>query len=79
MLQTALDDTAAICVDAERVDLVGESAKDEVNILGFATFDSFLNDMVAILVLDASYDVVFEFSNKCSLLIIEDVIEGLCE
>lgn len=77
MLKAALDNTATIGVDAESVDLVGKGIEDEVNVLGLASLYRFLDDMVAVLVLDAANNIVFELTDQGSLLIVEDMIECL--
>jgi hypothetical protein len=41
----------------ENVDLSSESFDDELNVLSWHTFDSFLHDVVAVLVLDTLQNI----------------------
>lgn len=51
ILQNPLNNAAAIGVSGKNVNLTPESINDELDVLGWHTFDGFLNDMVAVLVL----------------------------
>lgn len=77
VLQHSLDDTAAIGVCSEAVNLAPEGVDDELDILRGHTLDSLLNDMVAILVSHALEDVVLQLLDHGGLLVGEDVLEGL--
>lgn len=54
-----------------------ECIDDELYVLGGHPLNGFLNHMVSILVLDALEDVVFEFFDQLSLLVGQDMFEGL--
>lgn len=79
MLKASLDHTATVRVDAQCVNLVAKGRKDELNVFGVTSFDSLLDDMISVLVFDASNDVVFELVDQTGLLVVEDVIECLEE
>ena len=51
--------------------------EDKVNVFGLATFNRLLDDVVAILILDATEDVVLELADKRGLLVVENVLKCL--
>ena len=57
--------------------LTGESIDDELNVLRGYSFNGFLDDMIAVLVLDALHHIVFQFLDKLSLLIGKYMFKGL--
>lgn len=59
------------------MNLVGECIEDKVNVLGFAALNGLLDNMVSVLVFDATRDIVLEFPDQSSLLVVEDVVECL--
>lgn len=77
MFETSLYDTTSICVNAQGMDLVCKGVEDEVDVLGFTALDSFLDDMIPILILDASDHLFLEFADQSCLLIVEDVVQSL--
>jgi hypothetical protein len=46
------------------LNLTSESLENERYVVGVATLDGLLNDMVSVLVLDASQNVLFQFANQ---------------
>jgi hypothetical protein len=48
----------------QMLNLTSESLENKRYVVGVTTLDSLLDDMVAVLVLDASQDVLFQFANK---------------
>ena len=59
------------------VDLTGESIDDELYMNGRYSFDSLLDDMVTVLVLDTSKNMVGELRDQRGLLICQDMFESL--
>lgn len=59
------------------MDLSVEGINDELDVLRWDAFNRFLNNMVAILILDAGKDVSIKFFNKCSLLVCKNMFECL--
>ena len=57
VLQDSLNDSTTIRMGGENVDLSSESFDDELNVLSWHTFDSFLHDVVAVLVLDTFQNI----------------------
>lgn len=57
VLQDSLNDPTTIRMGGENVDLSSESFDDELNVLSWHTFDSFLHDVVAVLVLDTLQNI----------------------
>jgi hypothetical protein len=64
-------------VDTEVLDLASESLEDERYVFGVATFDGLLDDVVSVLVFDASQDILLQFANERSLLIVQYMFESL--
>jgi len=77
VFQYPLNDTAAIGMGSENVDLASEGLDDELNMFSRNSFDGFLDDVVSVLILDTLEDVRLEFLNKFSLLIREDMFKSL--
>lgn len=77
MLEHALDDTAAVGMGGQTVDLACKGIDDELDVLLRDAFDGFLDDVIAILILDALENLMLEFFDEGSLLIGQDVFEGL--
>lgn len=51
-------------MDTQMLDLASESLEDKRYVFGVATLDGLLDDVVPVLVLDASQDIFFQFANK---------------
>jgi hypothetical protein len=64
VLQASLYDSAAISVNTQMLNLTSESLEHKRYIFGVATLDGLLDDMVSVLVLDASQYILFQFTNK---------------
>lgn len=77
MLEHSLDNAASIRVDRETADTALESLDDELYMLHRDTLNSFLNDVVAILVLDAFQDIFLKLFHQQRLLVSQDVFQGL--
>ena len=76
-LQDSLDHAAAILMDGELADLSREGIKDELNMFMCDAFDGLLDDVIAILVLDAFHHEIVELFDKAYLLINEHMLESL--
>lgn len=74
----ALDDTAAIWVAGKGMDLALEGLEDESDVLHWDSFDSFLNDVVTVLVLDTLENIWLKLFDELSLLISQYMFESLC-
>lgn len=61
----------------QTVDLASESIDNELDVLGWDSFDGFLHHMVSILILNTLEHVVLKFLNQLSLLVRQDVFESL--
>lgn len=46
------------------LDLAGEGLENKRYVFGVATLDGLLDDVVSILILDASQDILFQFADK---------------
>ncbi len=75
VLETPLDDSAAERMDAQRRHLATEGLEDERDSMRRTALDSFLYDVVAVLVLDAPHHMFFQLPNEKSLLVDEHVIQ----
>lgn len=66
VFQHALYDPAAICMLRKLVDLPGERVDNKLNMLGWYALYGLLHDVVSVLILDASHDllILLELSNK---------------
>lgn len=64
VLQASLYDSAAISVDTQMLNLTSKGLEHKRYIFGVATLDGLLDDMVSVLVLDASQYILFQFTNK---------------
>ena len=69
VFEHTLDDTAAIRMSSQALDLSSKGVDDELDVLGGYTFDSFLNDMISILIFDALEDLVLQFLRQRRLLV----------
>jgi len=76
-IKNALDYTAPIRVVSKSTNLSVNGVEDELHASGIETLDGLLDDMVAVLVLDTSQDMRFQFLNKLGLLIAENVLQSL--
>lgn len=76
-LKNALDDTAPIWVVGESTNLSVNGVEDELHASGVETLDGLLDNMVAVLVLNTSQDMRFQFLNKLGLLVTENVFQSL--
>jgi hypothetical protein len=56
ILQNALDHSAAISMDAELIHILSHGLYHKIDDLSWHFFDTFLNDMIPILVIDAFND-----------------------
>lgn len=77
VLQHPLNDTASIRMCSETVDLALESIDDELDVLRRDSFDSFLDNMVAILVSHTLKNMMFKFFNHGCLLVSQDMFQCL--
>ena len=79
MFQDSLNYTATIGMNCKCMRLSTEDVNDKANVLGRDSLDSFLHDMVAILIFDEFEDIYLQLLHKLSLLIDEDMFKGLKE
>lgn len=79
MLQQSLYDTAAIRVGSQGRHLPTHSVHNEVNVLSRDELNNLLDNMVAVLILDYSQDLGFQFPCQLGLLFDQDVLKGLKE
>lgn len=77
VLQDPLDHPATIRVGGQDVDLASEGINDELYVLGGDPLNGFLDNVIAVLILDALEDVCLQLPNQFCLLVREDVLEGL--
>ena len=62
---------------SKNVDLPSECFDDELNVLGWNSLDGFLDDMVAVLILDTLEDIRLKLPDKLGLLVRKDMFESL--
>lgn len=77
MLEHALNDPTTIRMRGQMLHLVRERIDDETDVLGRDALDSFLNDMVAILILDTLQNLALKFLDQRGLLVGENVLKCL--
>ena len=59
------------------LDLLVEGIDDELNVTGWNSLDCFLDNMIAVLVLDAFQHVILEFLDDASLLVNQHMFQCL--
>jgi len=64
VLKASLNDSASICMDTQMLNLASKGLEDERNVLSVATLDGLLDDVVSVLVLDASQHIFLQFANE---------------
>jgi hypothetical protein len=64
VLQTSLYNPTAISVNTQMLNLASESLENKRYVVGVATLDSLLDDMISVLVFDASQNVLFQFADQ---------------
>ena len=77
MFEHPLDDSTSVGMSCKCCDLAGERIDDELDMLSRYSFDGFLDDVIAILVFDASENTVLKLLDKAGLLIGENMFESL--
>ena len=77
MFKHPLDHPTTIWMGGKAGDLTSKSIDDELDMLRRHTFDSLLNDMIAILIFHAFEHVGFELFDHSGLLVGQDMLEGL--
>jgi hypothetical protein len=75
--QATLYDPTTIRVQTEMLDLSQEGRIDESDRVRVATLDGLLDNVVAVLVLDALHDVVLQLTHQGGLLFDQDVLQSL--
>ena len=60
------------------LNVAGEGVDDELYMFSGYSLESFLNDMISILILDAFENVVLKFPNQLRLLVGQNVFQSLC-
>lgn len=76
ILEYTLDYSATVRMCREREDLLGDIAYDELDAFTRATFDALLNDVIAILILDAFDNVAFELARDLHLILGRETLDG---
>ena len=61
------------------LDLLMEGIDDELNVAGWDPLDRFLNDMIAILVLDASQHIILQLFDNAGLLVDQHMFQCLTQ
>lgn len=69
VFQNPLDNSASVWVSCEGVHLSGEGIHDELDEMRWYFLDALLDDVVAVLVLDALHYIALEFLDELSLLV----------
>ena len=77
VFEASLNDSASICMDTQMLNLASERLEDERYVFGVATLDGLLDDVVPVLILDASQNIFFQFANERGLLIVEYMFKSL--
>ena len=77
VLKHPLDDSTAIRMGRQAMNLTSEGIDDELDMLRWNSLDGFLNYVVAILVLDAFQDVHVELFDQSGLLVDQDMLKCL--
>lgn len=77
MFQHALNDTAAIRMRGQMLHLATKGIYDEGNMISGDPLDCFLNDMIPVLIFDTFEDAIFQFLDKYSLLVGQDMFKRL--
>ena len=76
-LQHALDNPTAVGMRREMMNLAGESIDNECDVLSRDSLDGLLNDMIAVLILDAFQNLVLKLLDQGSLLVNQYMLERL--
>lgn len=69
MLEHSLDYTTTVGMGGKSVDLIIECLDDELYMFGRDPLDSFLDNVISILVFDAFQDMAIQFFDQCCLLL----------
>jgi hypothetical protein len=77
VFEHALDNSASVRVRSKSVHLASEGIDDKLHVLRGNSFNSFLNDVVAILIPNTFEDVVLQLLDHASLLVSENVFQCL--
>ena len=77
VFQHALYDPATVLVGSQFLNMTGEGVDDELDMFSGYSFESFLDHMVPVLILDAFENVVLKFPNQLRLLVGQDVFQSL--
>jgi len=64
MLKHTLNDAAAVWMSSQALDLASECIDDELYVFCGYALDSFLDDVIAILILDTLEDLILEFLDQ---------------
>ena len=77
MFQHTLNNPTAIRMRCQTMYLSGESVDDELDMFRRDSLDSFLNNMIPVLVLDTFEHMIFQLFYKESLLVGKDMLQRL--
>ena len=64
VLEASLDDSATISMNTQVLDLTSKCLEHKRYVVGVASLDGLLDNVVSVLILDASQDILFQFANK---------------
>jgi hypothetical protein len=68
VLQYPLNNSTSICMDAQAIDIVSDGNNDEVKCLRRHLLNALLDNVVAVLVVDAVKNSIFQFTHQQLLL-----------
>lgn len=77
MFQHALYHPTAVWMCSKLSDVAGEGIDDELDMFGRDPLDGLLDDVIAVLIFDASQNIFLEFLHEGCLLIGQDVLKSL--
>jgi hypothetical protein len=77
IFKNPLDDSAAVWMACQDMDLASKGFDDKLDMFSWNTLDSFLNNVVSILIFHALENISLKFCDKLSLLVSENMLEGL--
>ena len=77
VLEASLDDSASIGMNTQVLNLTSKCLEHKRYVVSMASLDGLLDNVVSVLILDASQDILFQFAHKRRLLIVEYMLESL--
>lgn len=77
MFEHALYDTATVRMSSQTLNLSSKGVDDELDVLCRYTLDSFLNDVITVLIFDALENLMLQFLHQGRLLVGQNMFNGL--